>query len=267
MSIKDELVSHFDQFPSIFRTYPSPPRKRGPRATARRLPLVPAFAGTTISRPLLARLFEADRGPLLDRGAQIPGVAGEEDGDAVVVLGGGGRVLQAKAFEFGVVGGGEPARRLKRSAIEAGPEIVFGGKASGQHIELQRADDADDPVPAVERLEDAGHPFLGQLPERMLQMLRLHRVLDLDPPQDLRREIGDAGDAHRLTLGQGVADPEAPVVRDADDVAGPSLLGEVALARQEKHRGLYRHDAAGADVLQLHAALEAARRDAHKRDA
>src|SRR5215472_6595230 len=232
MSIKDELVSHFDQFPSIFRTYPSPPRKRGPRATARRLPLVPAFAGTTISRPLLARLFEADRGPLLDRGAQIPGVAGEEDGDAVVVLGGGGRVLDAEPFELAAVAGIEPARRLKRSAVETGGEVIFGSKPRGQHVELQRADDADDPVRAVERLEDTGHPLLGQLPEGVLQMLRLHRVLDLDPPQDLRREIRDAGDAHRLTLGQGVADPEAPVVGDADDVAGPGLLGEVALARQ-----------------------------------
>src|SRR5215469_16746123 len=133
MSIEDEIISHFDQFPSIFRTYPSPPRKRGPRATARRLPLVPAFAGTTISRPLLARLVEADRRPFLDRGAQIPGVAGEEDGDAVVVLGAGGRVLQAKAIEFGVVGGGEPARRLIGRAVEAGREVVFGGKPRGQH--------------------------------------------------------------------------------------------------------------------------------------
>ncbi len=68
-------------------------------------------------------------------------------------------------------------------------------------------------------------------------------------------------------FGQGVADPQAPVVGDADDVAGPGLLGEVALAGEEEHRGLHRHQAPGADVLQFHAALEAARGDPHKGDA
>src|SRR5712675_1489741 len=77
----------------------------------------------------------------------------------------------------------------------------------------------------------------------------------------------EAGDPDRLALGQGVADAEAPVVGDADDVAGPGLLGEVALAGEEKHRGLHRHLAPGADVLQFHAALKTARRDPHKGDA
>src|SRR6201984_3582710 len=98
-------------------------------------------------------------------------------------------------------------------------------------------------------------------------MLRLHRVLDLDPLQYLRREIRDAGDADRLTLGQGVADAQAPVVGNADDVAGPGLLGEVALAGEEKHRRLHRHQAAGADVLKLHAALKAPRGEPYKGDA
>src|ERR1700746_1392757 len=96
-------------------------------------------------------------------------------------------------------------------------------------------------------LEDAGHPLLGQLLECMLQMLRLHRVGYPHPLQYLRREIWDAGDAYGLALGQGVADPQAPVVRDADDVAGPRLLGEVALAGEEKHWGLHRPQRAGAD--------------------
>jgi len=71
----------------------------------------------------------------------------------------------------------------------------------------------------------------------MTQMLRLHRVVELDPSQDLRREIGDARDADFLAFGQGVADPQAAVVGDADDVAGPGLLGEVALAGGEENTG------------------------------
>jgi hypothetical protein len=61
--------------------------------------------------------------------------------------------------------------------------------------------------------------------------IRVHRILDAYPPQDLRREAYNAGDADFLALGQSVADPEAPVVGNADDVAGPGLLGEVAAGR------------------------------------
>ena len=46
---------------------------------------------------LLAGFLEADRGPFLDRRAQIPGVAGEEDGHAVMVLGACRRILPRKS--------------------------------------------------------------------------------------------------------------------------------------------------------------------------
>ena len=98
-------------------------------------------------------------------------------------------------------------------------------------------------------------------------MLRFHRVVDLDPLQDLGGKIRNAGDADRLAFGQSVADPQAPVVGNADDVAGPSLLGELALARQEKHRSLHRHLPPGTDVLQFHAALKPAGGNPHKGDA
>jgi CO dehydrogenase/acetyl-CoA synthase epsilon subunit len=44
-------------------------------------------------------------GPFLDGRAQIPGIAGEEDRDTVVVLGARRRVLDAEAFELGRVVG------------------------------------------------------------------------------------------------------------------------------------------------------------------
>src|SRR5215831_13461439 len=91
---------------------------------------------------LLAGFAEADRRPFLDCRAQIPGVAGEEHRHAVMVLGAGRGVAEAEVFELGAVVGIEPARRLKRSAVETGREVVFGGKPRGQHIELQRTDDA-----------------------------------------------------------------------------------------------------------------------------
>src|SRR5271166_1633213 len=75
---------------------------------------------------LLAGCRKADTGPFLDRRAQIPGVAGEEHRDAVVVLGAARGVLDAEAVELGRVVGVEPARRLKGRAVESGREVVFG---------------------------------------------------------------------------------------------------------------------------------------------
>src|SRR5581483_3701432 len=80
-------------------------------------------------------------------------------------------------------------------------------------------------------------------------------------------EARHPGDADVVALGQGVADAQAAVIGNADDVAGPRLFGEVALAGEEEHRALHRHDAAGAHVLQLHAAAEAARAQPDQGDA
>ena len=74
---------------------------------------------------LLAGRAEADRRPFLGRGAQIPGVAGEEDRHAVMVLGQGRAVAVAEAVEFGALAV-EPARRLVRGAVEPGGEPVLG---------------------------------------------------------------------------------------------------------------------------------------------
>ena len=65
-----------------------------------------------------------------------------------MVLGAGRGVLDPEAVELGPVVGFEPARRLKGRAVEPGGEVVFGREPRLQHIELQRADDADDPVAA-----------------------------------------------------------------------------------------------------------------------
>ena len=54
--------------------------------------------------------------------------------------------------------------------------------------------------------------------------------------QKLGREARDAGEVQLLALGERVADAELAVVRDADDVAGPGLLGELAVVGQEQHR-------------------------------
>ena len=61
----------------------------------------------------------------------------------------------------------DPARggvryRLLKAAVDA----VFRFEARGDDVELQRADDADDPVAAVKRLENLRRAFLRQFFER-----------------------------------------------------------------------------------------------------
>ena len=116
-----------------------------------------------------------------------------------------------------------------------------------------------------QRPEHLGHALLGQIVERAPELLGPDRILEADPAQDLRGEARDADEAQLLALGQRVADPQRAVVRDADDVARPGLLGELALLREEEDRAVDRDGLAGARLAQLHAAAEAARADAHER--
>src|SRR5690242_1051864 len=91
----------------------------------RRFRSIPA----SCSSALLTGFVEADRGPFLDCRAQIPRVAGEKHRHAVMVLGARRGVLVAEAFELGAVIGFEPARGLKRRAVETGGEVVFRGES------------------------------------------------------------------------------------------------------------------------------------------
>ena len=91
-------------------------------------------------------------------------------------------------------------------------------------------------IAADDAAEHLGHALLGQILERALELLGLHRILQPHAAQDLRREVGDADDLDRLALGQRVADAQHAVVGDADDVARPGLVDDLALAGEEQDR-------------------------------
>jgi hypothetical protein len=58
-------------------------------------------------------------------------------------------------------------------------------------------------------LKTLAAPFLGELGQRLFQMLGLQRVQRADGLQKFRRKAGDAGEAQRLAFGQRVADAQA----------------------------------------------------------
>src|SRR5690348_1760031 len=111
---------------------------------------------------LLARRAEAQLGPVAHGGVEVPGVAREIYRRIVVVLGDGGTVPVDEALELRLVAV-EPARRLVGRGLEPDADLVLALDAPRQDVELQRSHDADDPVAAGERLEDAGDAFLGEL--------------------------------------------------------------------------------------------------------
>ena len=220
-----------------------------------------------VSQCLLAGRVEAELGPFLDRRAQIPGVAREEDRHAVMILGAGRGIALAEAFELGRIVGFDPARRLIGRSSSRVAELVFGLSRAASTSSCNGADHADDPVAAVSGLKTRVTPSSASCSSARRRCFDFIGSSSRTRRRISGREARDAGDADRLALGQGVADAQGAVIGNADDVAGPGLLGEVALARQEEHRVLHRHHAAAAAVPQLHAALEAARAEPQEGDA
>src|SRR5262249_3143985 len=99
------------------------------------------------------------------------------------------------------------------------------------------------------------------------EMLRLERILEPNAAKKFRREIGNAGDADGIAFAERVSDAQRAVIGNAEDVAGPRLLSEVPLARQEEHRILDAHEPGAARMPQLHATAEAAGAKAQEGDA
>ena len=154
--------------------------------------------------------------------------------------------------------GRNPARELELALVELDRQAVFGREAVAQHVELQRADHADQRRRAVDRAEHLDDALLGHLLQRLLELLRLHGVGEPHAAHDFRREARHADEVERLALGQGVADAQGAVIRDADDVAGIGLVGDRAVLGEEEVRRVQADRLAGAHVLRLHAARELA---------
>ena len=78
------------------------------------------------------------------------------------------------------------------------------------------------------RPEDLNGTFLAQLGEAGTQLLALHRVSQLDDLEELGRKEGQPGELQLLAFGQRVAQLQHAVVGQADDVARPGVLHQLA---------------------------------------
>ena len=175
-------------------------------------------------------------------------------------------VLDELLQHLGIVGR-DPARERELGGVPQHFEAVFVLEPHAQHVELQRADHADQRRRAVLRAEHLHDALLRELLQRLLQLLRLHGVGQPHAAQDFRREVRHADEIDVLALGQRVADRHRAVVGDADHVAGIGLVGDRAVLREEELRRVERDRLAGADLLDLHAAGELARAQPRERDA
>jgi hypothetical protein len=137
---------------------------------------------------LLARFPEADVGPFLDRGAQIPTIAGEEDREAVMVLGAGRGVLHAKEIKFGAVIGLKPARRLKRCPVETSGRI---------RLRAAPFSTSNCKAPTTPTIQSPTTPSSANCPGACFKCFDFtgSSTLIRSSPQGLQREIWDPGDA------------------------------------------------------------------------
>src|SRR6056297_2120013 len=111
----------------------------------------------------------------------VPLKPGEVDDIAIIVMG-----------DMGLVRGGElldlrlrprhPARRGELRGLETNRQPVFALDPAREHLELQLADDAHDEARAERGLEHLRGPFLGELHQRLVEVLGLHRVARAGDP-------------------------------------------------------------------------------------
>src|SRR5687768_11866431 len=94
--------------------------------------------------------------------ADVPWGLRHEDEVAVAVAGEMGAV-ELLEFAQRALGTLEPPGGGEGRSLQSGLDLVFGLEPRKQHLELELADDADDPLRADIRVEHLDHPFFRQV--------------------------------------------------------------------------------------------------------
>ena len=153
------------------------------------------------------------------------------------------------------------------AGLDGHVHAVLGPQTAGNHVELQRADDADDRFATAARdVEHLQQPFLFELPEALVELL-VARVLEAGTPEVFRRKTRHVEKPQRLAGMERVADRELSRVDEAENVAGVGDADGLAIAAEEavgaRRPQRLRHPA----VEDHHVLLEPAGADADERDA
>ena len=187
---------------------------------------------------------------------RIGGVAGEAAG-----------VGFYEFVERNRVVGRDPAGAGVRRGRHARFDAVLMLQTVRGHVELQTADRTEQHHRVAQWTEYLDRAFLAELHQAGAQLLGLERIDDLDDVEDFRREERQAGELKVCAVGQRVAELDAAMRRDADDVAGVGFVEQLAALRQERNDVVGTELLAGALDLQAHAALEVSRAHAHEHHA
>ena len=131
------------------------------------------------------------------------------------------RLESMKVRSFSRLVGGVIQRQIvNRGLLVSGLQAVFGVETRRQHVELQRADDADDgarapscgvktcTTPSSASCCKASRNFLAFIASEM----RIRRRIS-------GAKLGTPRKTNVFALGERVADAQLPVVRQADDIA------------------------------------------------
>ena len=89
-----------------------------------------------------------------------------------------------------------------------------------------------------------------------MQRLCPERILQTDPAEQFRGEVGYPGELELLALREGVADLDGAVVVQPQDIPGPGHLRLVPAVGEESVCVVHRHLLARAHLPDLHAAVE-----------
>src|SRR5690606_11614114 len=182
--------------------------------------------------------------------------------DSQVLMG-----LVAELLELLLVGTLDPACGPDVDRLVGALDLVLFLQTAGDHVELQHPDGAEDDVVVALGEEHLGGAFLGQLLQALAQLLGFQRVLQAHAAEQFRGEVRNAGEAHVLAGGEGVADLDGAVVVQADDVAAVGFLQALAVAGEEGQGVADLDVLADAHMAHLHALLVLAGAHAHEGDA
>ena len=128
----------------------------------------------------------------------------------------------------------DPSRGGVACRLDLHVHAVLGPQPAGDHVELQRADDADDRLaPAARRRRTPASALLPRAASALRRTACSAVSCSRTRPKCSAGKRGTSGNSHRRAGVERVADGELSRVDEADDVAGVGDADRLAIAAEE----------------------------------